>query len=331
MFDRKFLGGFHFYAIVLVTLVVFDHQFTRAADVHPLSWAKLNPPISPSARENFAMAYDPISKKTILFGGANETKLLGDTWTFDGQSWTQVQTLVAPSPRIGMMLAYDAVAKRMVLFGGEGEEAILGDTWLWDGAALTWTQANSKSSPGPLIGAMLFTDPKDGHAELFGGFNGTIDSGLTWKWTGSNWIELHRLVSPSARHDAIVGNDNVNKNVVISDGLGSLNPISTWTWDGNTWTEQFPSNKLPDVSFAGAAYDPFLRTLLVFGGMTGLGPLNVTVAWTGSNWLLVPTQQAPPPRMLLGMAYDRTNHETIIFGGLGKTDLLNDTWKLTAH
>jgi hypothetical protein len=328
MFNRKPLGRLQVYAVILASLVVFDHQPTRAADAHSLSWVQLNPPVSPSARENFAMAYDPISKKTILFGGANRTNLFGDTWTFDGQSWTQVQTLIAPSPRIGVMLAYDVVTKRMVMFGGEGEQAILGDTWLWDGATLTWTQANPKSSPGPLVGAMLFTDPKNGHAELFGGFDGTIDFGSTWKWTGSTWVELHPIASPSARQSAIVGNDLVNKNVVLSDGLGSLNPISTWTWDGDTWTEKSPANALPDFSFAGTAYDPSLRAVLVFGGIIGSGPLKVTVAWTGSNWLLVPTQQAPPPRKLLGMAYDETNHQTIIFGGRDKNDL-NDTWKLT--
>ena len=329
MFNRKFLDRLQVSSMILATLVVFDPGLAHAADKPSLSWVQVHPTNSPSPRSHFAMAYDPVSKKTVLFGGADATNLYGDTWTFDGQNWTQVRTPTAPPPRVAAMLAYDVPTKKLVMFGGIGQLTILADTWLWDGATLAWTQATPKLSPEPLADTMLFTDPKDGHAELFGGFNGTIDSDATWKWTGGDWIELHPAAAPSARDSAIVGNDLLKNNVVVSDGLGSLDPISTWTWDGNNWTEQSPSNALPDFSHAGAAYDPALHVVLVFGGMVGNGPMNVTVGWTGSNWLRAPTLQAPPPRMFLGMTYDWTNRETIVFGGQGRTDLLNDTWKLT--
>ena len=38
------------------------------------------------------MAYDPVSKKVVLFGGAGQTVDLNDTWTFDGTNWTQQVT-----------------------------------------------------------------------------------------------------------------------------------------------------------------------------------------------------------------------------------------------
>lgn len=70
-----------------------------AAETLSLSWVQLNPAVSPLARANFAMAYDPVSKEPVLFGGADATDLYGDTWTFDGQNWTEVQTPAAPRCR----------------------------------------------------------------------------------------------------------------------------------------------------------------------------------------------------------------------------------------
>ena len=52
---------------------------------------QLNPATSPSPRAVSAMAYDPVSKKVVMFGGFNDTTYLNDTWTWDGTTWTQAK------------------------------------------------------------------------------------------------------------------------------------------------------------------------------------------------------------------------------------------------
>ncbi len=64
----------------------------------PPNWKKLLPGVSPSARAAHAMAYDPVSKKVVLFGGYDATSYLGDTWSFDGTTWTREMPQVSPPP-----------------------------------------------------------------------------------------------------------------------------------------------------------------------------------------------------------------------------------------
>ena len=52
-------------------------------------WTQLHPPVTPSARENGRMAYDPTRDQIVLFGGYGGT-FLSDTWTFDGTQWKVV-------------------------------------------------------------------------------------------------------------------------------------------------------------------------------------------------------------------------------------------------
>src|SRR5689334_6837893 len=59
-------------------------------------WIALSPTNSPPARSGLAMTYDPISGKTIAFGGFNGTAYLNDTWSFDGTTWTQIATQSSP-------------------------------------------------------------------------------------------------------------------------------------------------------------------------------------------------------------------------------------------
>jgi galactose oxidase-like protein len=51
-------------------------------------WKELNPVSAPSERGGPAMAYDPLRKRIVLYGGFDASrKNLGDTWEWDGQGW----------------------------------------------------------------------------------------------------------------------------------------------------------------------------------------------------------------------------------------------------
>jgi hypothetical protein len=63
------------------------------------------------------MAYDSDRSRTILFGGANETSLMNDTWEWDGTEWTQVAD-IGPSLRAYPSMVYESSKKAILLFGG---------------------------------------------------------------------------------------------------------------------------------------------------------------------------------------------------------------------
>jgi hypothetical protein len=288
-------------------------------------WLKVNPPNSPPARAAMAMAYDGIGKKVVMFGGFDATGYLNDTWTFNGATWTPVFPATSPSPRAASAISFDRVTGKLIMFGGFNGSQYLGDTWIWDGQNETWTQAHPGTNPDPVTLPMMFTDPLNGHAGMFGGFDGRFYQDTTWQWTGSDWKNMRPVTFPYARGAAIVSNDFAHKTVVIYGGLADVNPLNTWTWDGTNWTQQNPSIQPDSTYYAAAAYDPVLAEVIMFGGGSGL---NTTWAWTGSDWITVPTLHSPSARESLGMVYDVDSKQLLIFGGQAGNTLLNGTYKL---
>lgn len=287
-------------------------------------WLKVIPANSPPAVAGMAMAYDPLSKKVLSFGGYDATSYRNDTWLFDGATWTQVNTPVVPPVRAAAGITVDQVSGQLIMFGGYNGTNYLGDTWIWDGATETWTQANPTRVPTAVTLPMMFSDPVSGRAEMVGGFDGNLFQNTTWRWTGSNWWQLNPTTVLWARSAAVVANDYAHKTVVIFGGIGDLNPNNTWTWDGTNWTMQSPATQPPLTFYSAASWDPILNEVIAFGG--GLG--QTTWAWNGSDWVTVPTERAPSLRWSLGMAYDWDAQQLVMFGGQNNTTLLNGTYKL---
>ncbi len=315
----------------LFALAATSPTIVPKAEARSVTWRKVFPKNSPSARAYSAMAYDPVSKKVVLFSGFDGSTYPNDTWTFDGITWSRQKTKVAPSGRAGASMAFDRVTRKLVLFGGYNGAQYLGDTWLWDEVASTWTLAHPKSSPTAVTGPMLFTDPKNGHVDQFGGFDGKLYQLTTWRWTGTNWLELHPANIPGARSIAVAALDNARKNVVLFGGLGDVRTDNTWTWDGTNWTEQSPTVQPPTRYGAGSAFDPKLQMVTIFGGGVGGVDQDQTWAWTGTDWVQLSTANFPAARESMGVAYDTASHEFLLFGGVAGNTLFRDTWKLIGH
>jgi hypothetical protein len=288
------------------------------------AWIKMNPPTSPPALTSITMTYDPVGKKVVSFGGWDGTSYSNDTWLFDGTTWRLAVTTNAPPVRAAAAITFDQPSGKLIMFGGFNGTQYLGDTWIWDGTSETWSQADPTHVPTAVTLPMMFMDPVNGRAEMFGGFDGQFYQDITWQWSGSDWSQLNPATSPTARGAAVAANDLVHNTVVLWAGLADVNPINTWTWDGTNWTLQSPAALPPWTYYSSAAFDPGLNAVVVFGG-GNMG--NTTWAWTGSNWRVVPTAYAPHARLSLGMAYDSDSNQLLIFGGENSV-LLNDTYKL---
>ena len=281
------------------------------------------------------MTYDPASGKVIMFGGFDGTGYLNDTWTFDGTSWSRVQTALSPPARAASQMAYDAITQKVVLFGGYNGTRYLSDTWLWDGKTSHWTRATPAHHPTAVTSPMLFTDP-NGRADVYGGFDGRFYQYSMWQWIGSDWHRLSLVMLPYARSSAAVGVNGFTGEAVLFGGLADINPVNTWTYDGKNWTLQFPRTQ-PQWVYAGcAAFDPSLKTAVLFGGGSGGIDQNTTWEWIsvpaweggGFTWKQLLTKQSPPPREGVGMAYSPSLGHDIIFGGQNSEVPLGDTWGL---
>jgi hypothetical protein len=89
-----------------------------------VDWVQQQPVTSPQPRADNGLAFDPILKRVVLFGGLAGAcedcgqGRLNDTWLWDGLNWSQVQTLLSPQPSSGTSFTYDGTTKGMLLFGG---------------------------------------------------------------------------------------------------------------------------------------------------------------------------------------------------------------------
>jgi hypothetical protein len=204
---------------VSALFVLATTTLSLAADPSSLTWTRLKPLLPPRAA--FAAAYDPVSKKVVLFGGFDGTGNLDETCTFDGKIWTLMKIFPSPPARVGASMAYDRKSRKLVLFGGSSGFTLFNDTWLWDGATSTWAQANPKTVPAGASGPILFTDPANGHADMFGGYRGRFYSRDTFQWTGADWT----LLNP--------------RSLLIREARLSL----PWIQSGKTWccSAEFPT------------------------------------------------------------------------------------------
>jgi hypothetical protein len=84
------------------------------------TWTPLKLNQQPPPQANSRLAYDPVAKKIVLFGGDQLDQLRSDTWIFDviKQEWKEVTPAIAPSPRGGHALLWLPKAKKILLVGG---------------------------------------------------------------------------------------------------------------------------------------------------------------------------------------------------------------------
>lgn len=236
-------------------------------------WTRRFPTLSPSPRIAFAMGYDPVRQRVVLFGGLtyHGGSFLGDTWEYDGQTWTLKPVGVAPTPRAGTELAFDYTRNELFLFGGENAGD---DTWIWNGQR--WLQLATANKPSPRMHYAMASDPRNRQIVLFGGrpLNGGFNAD-TWLWTGSQWLQLAATASPPPASDMAFAFDSDRGRMMLAGGFqgGFACLGGTWEWDGAGWEQRvdpapYASGSDPVASWHGA-WDSARRRFVVFGGRNG--------------------------------------------------------------
>jgi hypothetical protein len=126
--------------------------------------------------------------------------------------------------------------------------------------------------------------------------------------------------------------DGAAGNVVLFGGSGAAGTLDdTWTWDGTTWTQQFPPVSPParQVDIQAMAYDAATHTVVLFGGLNAsLNPLGDT--WTWDGIAKTRTRQFPvtsPSPRRVSIVYDTVTQTVVLFGGDNGAGMqYTDTW-----
>jgi hypothetical protein len=245
------------------------------------------------------MAYDPVRRRVLLFGGyaTTSTYTLADTWEWDGTDWNQLNPARSPPGRSSHAMAYDAARARVVLFGGQnawGPSHMWEDTWEWDGT--TWSERATPIRPAARRDHTMAYDSTRGRVVLFGG--NTETSGFviadTWEWDGTSWSKITTASAPEARYVHAMTYDAARRRTVLHGG-GTFYVILGDTW---VYHDAAASFARFGAGCAGSAGTPLLEangqrpwmgeSFTLF--LSNLPPGRSTLIWLGrSNTRLGPT------------------------------------------
>ncbi|MBP6631023.1 MAG: hypothetical protein KA297_16435 [Kofleriaceae bacterium] len=296
------------------------------------AWWRATPPVSPSAREGGAIAYDARRRRMVLFGGDSSARL-GDTWEWDGATWQRRLVTTQPPARTHAGMTYDAVRGEILMFGGiDRMSKALADTWAWDGE--TWIDRTSAVAPPPRFWAQLAFDPVRGRAVLHGGleqFDATAVLTDTWEWDGTAWSLVEAAAPQGGRYFGSMTFVPARGRVVLVGGATQRNPDvyreSSDEWDGVTWR---PLSAAPGTGAHTTVWDEARQQLVLLGGWyTGAGMRTDAASVPGlmhGLWSTLATIR-PLPRALHAAAYDPARGAAFVLGGTPPwDDVWDDVW-----
>jgi hypothetical protein len=283
----------------------------------------------PTVLNAHALAFD--GRNLVLFGGADDRRVTGETWLGRGDRWKRARSR-EPAPRTFPSMVYDSKRGVVVLFGGhrvlfgEGlrEENLLADTWIWNGRS--WREVRLPPGPSRRAEASIAFDSARGRVVLFGGY--TVRGGErqrlgdTWEWDGTRWM-LVASTGPSPRNSPAMTYDARRRRVVLFGGSGATS--DTWTWDGVSW-QQLETNEVPGRFNAAMAYDEARGVVVRFGGWDRTRRTNDTWELDGAVWKLV-AESGPAPRNHSALTWDPSQRALVLFGGHDGDRVFGDLWE----
>ena len=311
---------------------------------------------APSVRDQLEMAYDPVTRAVVLFGGYEpQVAAAGDTWTFSNGSWTDLSTQFSSSPpaRWGDSLTWDSADGYVLLFGGRNTTSFFNDTWAFNGSA--WARLPTNVSPSPREYMAMADDMLDGYVVATGGGIGNLPVGSgspwtffndTWTFRSGQWTNQTNSSGGTGLVSTVAYDANDREVVALgtptADGtLACPGPAYTWTFANGTWTNLSASKGMtsPRVLFPAMVYDPYTSSVILFGGKTrdggGCDAADFTYAFASGHWsnLSANLSAVPGNRDAAASAFDPAFGGIVLFGGTWDSYSLyfNDAWVLTPH
>jgi hypothetical protein len=306
----------------------------------------------PSPRTDASSAYDSANGTIVMFGGADRSGVLDETWIWDGATWRRPHPAHSPRARERALMAFEPSGHRVLLFGGLtcpgpwpndfigcdyiASAAHLSDTWSWDGK--DWSPVRTTHFPDVLDFAPLVvgagTDIANGRLILLTIVKTvTGNEGLaTWAFENGDWRQLHPKHSPRDLEFGGPTFDSASGRFIVQQSSGphidcatagpcaQMPPYSmTWAWDGSDWHDLGP-----DV---GTPHD--------YGDLVSVGSRGLLLLesgamqlWSGKKWG-GPKALPWADNLRTGWiaAFDQANNQAVLFGGRswGTNHLYGDT------
>ena len=217
---------------------------------------------------------------SLLFGGASDREVLGDTWGWDGRAWQRFNVpgrRRARSPR-PLATAPAACSSSAAAACSSATTACRQPRRRHDGCWATPGRGTARAGPRPAAPparaeAAAAWDPKRKRLVLFGGY--TWKDGVrqylqdTWEFNGAAWARFSTS-GPSPRSGVAMAFDPELGQVVLFGGTAAKN--DTWLWDGTAWSEVPAPTPPPGRYNAAIAAPSPAANILRFGGWDGQVP-----------------------------------------------------------
>lgn len=211
---------------------------TWAYDLSDEAWIELMPSGDvPPPSEGHCMAYDPETRRVILFGGIAEGDPYNTTYAYDPMAniWTDLAPSGAvPDARYTHSMVYDPSSGRVILFGGWSGSTGMSDTWAYDPAVNTWTElAPSGSAPMARQAHAMVYDPDTATILLFGGWGDEDLFNDVWIYDpfANSWTELAPAGGrPPVRAYHSMAYDMYGGSAIVFGGWNGDEPV------GDTWS-----------------------------------------------------------------------------------------------
>ena len=310
-------------------------------------WREITPEIAgAAARYAHTAVLDSARNRLVVFGGANSTSVLNDTWalSLDAHTvWTRLQAgAPAPPPRYDHATAYDPVHERILIFGGYGcdNSCFLNDAWsLSLGSDVPW-QALSPTTAAPVrAGCSGAYDVSRNRFCVYGGLNssrGAVSDvyALPLDPPG-DWVRLGPSgVGVPGRVDASVGAYPAGDRLLVWGSNSSSVTVNQAVISGTgvSWSNWYIPTEPSERWGATAVVDAKRNRMLLYGGR---GAATLSSTWilelTGAPQWVLPTLTNPPGRYEHTAILDPIRNRMLMFGGftgsLGSER--NDLWALS--
>ncbi len=302
-------------------------------------WSLRARPAQPVARGDHAMAYEPTSRRALLFGGHDGSAALQDTWTFDGRHWQLEQPRVVPSRRYAHAMTATPFSNpsygTVWLTGGIDSHGLFrDDSYVWHPPSRSWRFVAAEPFLRRHNHAMARM-PGTGYPMLFGGYH---ISGVwrddTVAFDGTSWKTVVTNGAPPARDIHTMAYDERRGVVVLFGGRSPAQAAlnDTWEFDGTRWTQVFPPIRPLGRWNAVLSYDPHRARIVLTGGRFGNSNYMTDIwEYDGKQWVeRKPNTTLPPESENAAVAFDVQRARMLLHGGNTAAGPFGGTWEYFA-